>query len=202
MIDATGPGLPPTTGGAMAVPTRPTTWPAVVGTISIVLGSLGVFGGLCGLASLPFMDSFAGFMSNVPGSSVEALMENMKAFVPALLAVNIVGMVVASLLLVWGILLVRRHRRARRLALTWAVLRLLFAIPKTAIDYLLNEGNMAAIKNDPQMQQAMQVMPAGFMESMSMLGVCVGVFIAITYPIFTLIWFNRSKIREEMAGWE
>ncbi len=174
-------------------------WPKVIGIICIVFGSLGSLGGFCGaLGSL--LQGFIGRVAQNAGQSQETL-EAMARYTPYTAAANILGLGVAVVLLVGGIGLVKRLRWSRAALLHWSWMKMLVAILVGVLGYLMQQAQFEAMQNDPNFSGQMPAMFGSFMRAAGAVGLVLQIVWSWALPIFTLIWFNRRPIREEVSQW-
>ncbi|MCH7814002.1 MAG: hypothetical protein IID40_08270 [Planctomycetes bacterium] len=181
---------PPVQPGELYFTPEPSSWPKVIGIISIVLGSLGILGGINGALSPFYAASLAKFM---PGQSAE-VMAMVKEFAVWTVAGSLVAIGLAGLLLAAGIALVKQRPQAVGRCRLWAVLKILFAIANTVLQYQIQSRMMQA-------QQDSGNFPAGMADLMVWTAVVMPLAWALPYPGFLLIWFGRSKIKLEVANW-
>lgn len=182
---------PPTEFSGM--PETPSKWPTVIGTISIILGALGLVCYGCGTLNTAGSSSFSSMLPE----------DQRPPPVPAAqLAVQITQMCVTWLLSAWllaaGIGLVKRRRWARPHHLGWAVAKIVVAVVGTAISFIFIQDSVRQI-NDAMSQQG----PPPFTvteELVTVVMIAVMIWFLI-YPIFLLLWFSRRKIKAEVAAW-
>ena len=193
---------PPVHGGD--IPSRPKTWPTVIGVIMIIVASLGllqnVCGGIVGVLMPALIQSMPAEAADDP--SFKAQIEIGKRFLPFQLANAVVLLALGVLLLMAGIATVKRKRVAVKYSRSWAVARILWAFTAAVATYFI------MIETIKTMEQAAadagQPMPSGIMTFMQMLGP-IGAVINLIFwcalPVFVLIWFARQKIKEDVATW-
>jgi hypothetical protein len=190
--------MPPTVGTGL--PPKQSTWPTVIGIIAIVFGSLaalqGCFGAVMSAIMRPLARKIEGSMPEGQATGMEAIVQ----FAPWLVAGSIVAVCLAVILLVGGVMVTRRRPGAVKVCLTWATLKMLYAVPYSLLQYHINKVQFEALQNDPNM-------PAG--GAMTRLFDMIGIFAVVfgllwlwALPVFMFIWFGRSRIREEIAGWD
>lgn len=165
---------------------RRTTWPNVLGILSIVLGALGVL--TYGAGGIELI---------LTGPTVPASAPHADAIGVGELVSNLVHCLLAVLLLAAGIQLVRRRPAARRLYIVWAVLRTAAALGGTVVAYLM----MQALIQDEQANGTTSADVVRFMEVYGLATLVIALLWSLALPIFALIWFNRPKIRQEMRRW-
>lgn len=61
--------------------------------------------------------------------------------------------------------------------------------------------DLPAIQQPVRELNAMPAGPAGVFLVVFIAGVCFAAAIGFAPPIFALVWFNRRKIKDEVAGW-
>jgi hypothetical protein len=160
-------------------PQRPSSWPKVIGIISIVLAGLGLICTPIGLAT-----------RQAAGPAGAEAMAGAPAWYATYQVVSaLAGIVVAALLLVAGILLCKRRPAGRTMHIAYAILNIVVAV-----------GNViaavtAASNIDTGPNEAALFVPV------LIGGMVVGLVIGLAYPVFLLVWFTRTKVRDEVAAW-
>ncbi len=172
-------------------------WPTTIGAVSIVFGVLASLNGLYGVVSSVFAESIDEWLRTfVPAgqpTGMEVMADN-----PGLLAFNsFLVLVAAVLLLVLGIGLVKRRVWGAKLVPIWAVIKIVVATMGGFVGYHVAQGQLEAMSNDPDLA----AMPAGFTDTMVVVGFAVGVLWGLAMPVFLLIWFSRARIKEEVSQW-
>jgi hypothetical protein len=186
------PPAPPTLPGEIGA--RRTSWPTALGVIGIILGSLGVLNGVCGGigAAVQGMFTFGG------DETMELALQAQRRLMPWAVGAQAVSGLAALLLLFASIDLARRRRRSRQLLLVWALVNLVVALGAGLIAVLMQQAMFSA------MASASGGGPAPPKAFMGIMGAFSIVFILLWGwgpSIFTLIWFMRGRIKDEVAGW-
>lgn len=158
---------------------RKPAWPIVIGIISIALAGLGLVMNLSGLIT-----------GGVPSTQQGVQMSWPEWFTKYARVSALAGMAIAVLLLAAGIALVRRRTAARPLHMTYAVLGIISALVGAVV------GISVSKQVEVSDAQAAQVMRIAML-----IGGIFAAAIAMVYPIFLLIWFDREKIRQQMQSW-
>jgi len=165
-------------------------WPKVVGTISIVWGSLSALLGACGLA---FGALGANLMQGMADG--EELPPSMRMD-PLQIGTGVLGLLLAVLLIVAGAFTVQRKPAGRTTHLLYAVLALVSAL----------WGIQQVIARTAQMEQWANENPdspfaQGFDPMLNIiLGAGAVVIFGMLYPIFLLIWFGAVKKKASDMG--
>lgn len=187
---------PPTTNFDLHVEQEPPAWPKVIGIISIVWGSLGVLCGLCTMAQ-----TMLGSMVQQPGGQFQPPPAS-----PAYLISLGLGVLVTILLLIAGIMLVKRQAIARPMFLVYSVLSIVTTVVGMAISLtdvipatIAAMKAQAAAETNPQAQQQMQQM-VGFMDQFLSVITIVVCVIAMIFPLFCLVWFGAIKRKASDMG--
>ncbi len=167
------------------LPPEPPGWPKVVGIISIVWASLGLFCGGCG-----GLMAFVGPMM-IPEAQRDQFPPNMSPG-PALLAVIAVGMLSGVLLLVAGVMTLRRKPIGSTLHMVCAVISLLLIFPNIYFQ-LQQQTDLAKWASENPASQFAQQMNSPAQKMMQTGGLLFGVVIGAAYPVFLLIWFGLVK---------
>lgn len=208
-----GPSSPPSVrlfstlaNDGMGTPTQPSTWPMVCGTIAIVLASLGILSNSCGGVAGPLIQTLMAKIAP-PGSNpmLDAQVVIARKYVWFQITNAAILSVLGIILLCSGIGCVRLRPWARMAALTWACLRICYTVPATYLGYIMAMDMMQIMINAANAGSAgTRAFPPGMMsifQILGVLGVILGGALVCALPLFTLIWFNRPKIKSEVASW-
>jgi len=189
--------IPPTLPDALAAPKRKSTWPTIIGVIAIVFGILGILVyGVCGIVGQFFGGQFMSMMNTPDADAQIAAMEQYKWLN---VGVGLLQAILAVLLLVAGIAMTRRRANCRSMAMMWACAKILIVALGSAVGFFAQQAQFEAIaQQQATVPPGMQQMQGG----MLIVGVAFGVAWGWALPIFMLIWLNRQKVRDEVAGWE
>jgi len=176
----------------------------VIGVICIVLGALGVLTyGVCGT----FGQVSTSLMSNsgvmqAPVMQAQVVVQQQYAAWAIVKIVVLAGLGVV--LLIGGIMCVRRRKAVRPVLLTWAGLRLAFLVPAAFIDARYYEDLYQAFQSAMNSDPNAGTMPQGLLAMMQWtgpLGIVVGALFAAVLPTFLVFWLLRAKVRGEIASW-
>lgn len=191
-------------------PTRPT-WATVIGIIAIVVASLGLASyGLCAPAgtgvSYLLAARFEKLAEQQPQVAPQAA--QLRATVdsaPLSLANSCVLAMLGVLLLVGAIGLLRMRPWARRALLWWAALRIILLVPSSIIGWIVQTETSRAMEEAAR--SAGGASPGGGFyvifssPAWALATVIFGALFALALPVFTLVWFNRMSIREQIRSW-
>ncbi len=186
------PVAPPVMAHAVAGP-RQSAWPMAVGVIAVIFGCLGVFGGLSGLVS-PML---FGAMDFSPSSAAGMPFDPILAWKKWTITLSAGGLLLSALLIVGSVGLLKRRASCRRTLLTYAVLALPHAIANTTVGYFVQQDTLKAMSG----AQGMAPFGSSFQSIIGVLTIGFGLLWNLALPVFLLIWLNRRKIRQEVAGW-
>jgi small-conductance mechanosensitive channel len=192
MSTMNSPSMPPTSSD-FNMPAEPPAWPKVIGIISIVWGSLGVFCNACGLIGQAG-GSF--FLNMMPPAQQEQMKAQMAAGGVAQIAVYALASLLAAMLIVAGVLVLKRNILGRTLHLVYGVLAIILTIIGTLVALGGVQAQLAAMANDPNLPAAQA---AGARMGVY-IGLVIGVCIGIAYPAFCLIWFMMKRTHRDMTG--
>lgn len=171
---------------------EPAKWPKVYGIISIVWGALGL---LCGGLGAAWMGFGPRMMQSAAANSAGGFPPALTTVNPATLAITVVSTLWAVLLITAGSMCVARKPAARPAHLVWAV----GAIVLTAIGTKMNLDIQADIaqwvRDNPNADFSKAQAGAGSLGNM--IGLAVGLFFGLVWPIFSLIWFGIVKTKPE-----
>lgn len=183
---------PPTHQGEISTQAGGTKWPKVFGIISIVLGSLGIAGGGCGLISIP-MNAVAATAAQQQGGVNAATFGGPIAWQ---VFSQILAIAMAGLLLAAGIALLKRRPQGIKLHKLWAYI----AIPVWLISTII--GTIFAMQASSAATTAggNQISP-GMIAAFMIPGLLIGLVFALAYPIIVIVWLNRPQIKAEYERW-
>jgi hypothetical protein len=189
-----GAELPPPGPEEPAVPVRKSSWPDVLGIIGIILGALGIFGNL-GNVFYPISRFFLGQIaihSPTPG-----LFHTMLGFMPPAAIVMLTGLVkvaLSLLLLVGSIQLKNRRRQGAGLLKTWAIIKIPWTVLEMGLAFVIVRAILPGL---PHLRS--YDVPVEFAVWSGML---IGLLIALSVPVFVLVWFYSPSIANEVDSWE
>lgn len=191
---------PPTLPGPLGRPASESRWPAVVGTLAIVLGVLGsichVFGAF---GPLIHKSMFAA----MPKGSIP-FQEVQDRWAGWTMANEAIAALIAVVCIVGGIGLLQRAVWSVRILRGWGVVAILHGIGTGVLQYQLTNETFHSFASSSMTAGAPASMPAGAQVAMQggmMIGVCMSVVWNCGFPGFVLIWLARGSIREEVARW-
>lgn len=196
METATPPPVDPTN-----LPGQAPKWPKILGIIALVLGILGTL--QCAVApfSLFFVESQMKLLveQGADEAEVNSYLDQIKSL--STLSAILLGSL-AVLLLVGGILLLKRKPKAPLILQIWAVLKMLcggyfsfqqMSLTRLQMDITMGTNGMGSAKEAEMVQKITDYAMTG--------GFIFGLLWLCALPIFFLIWFNRSAVKEEIAKW-
>ena len=166
---------------------------SILGIVGMVLGALGVMTNLlCGVGATAAM--------MLVGDSIPAEMQTSLPDGPwmwAALGLNLVNGLVSVLLLTASIMIMRRKPSGAGLYQVWAIIRIVAVLASVPVTYAMQIAQF----------ESMDAQATGGMD-MSSMATGIAIFTAIwtlvwgtALPIFSLIWFRRTAVREEIAQW-
>lgn len=181
-----------------APPQKTSQWPKLIGIIGIIFGALALLQSLVA----PFMVAFTRMSMETTLGDSEGAQTDLEEYITELTALStlsaIVFSILAIILVIGGILLLKRKPGAKPVLMTWAVLK----IAAGAFISFKNYG-LTRIQMDLISGQAGEGMAAfeRITDISATVGLIGGMIWIAALPVFLLIWFSRSKIRREMAEW-
>lgn len=185
--DRSAPLAPPTQGELP--PPRRITWPTVVGIISIIYASLGLFGTFCGLAFLFILLSYADWLESF-GISEQEVQEMQASMSPVswTAPASLVGLTLTILLFVGALRLLRRQASGARLCALWSWMIIPWTIIATVITLVFHFNTPA---------------PSGGLGEQigTAIVTVIGTVIGLVLPVFMVIWFSRPTIKSQVAQW-
>jgi hypothetical protein len=185
------PQTPPTQRGPGAK--APSVWPAVIGVIAIVFGSLGALGGAWGAFSPLLLRLMASVIPDDQAASLEVMRESASSIV----VLSVAALVLGVLLLAGGVGLCRRRSWGPKVCLIWAGLKLLHVVFNSVWGYMIQQAQFQQLVNEPNMPAAF----GGMMQVIGAFTIVLGIVWGWALPLFMLVWLTRKSIRAEVAGW-
>ncbi len=179
------------------IPPAPSVWPTVIGTISIVLGVMGL---LCyGCSSIGAM--LGPLLANVVPPEVLGP-QPQGVFLVYWIASHCAALLLSLWLLVAGIGIAQRRAWARSASLGWATTKMAVTVADTVLGFVFISDIATHFserwsRGQPQTAQ----LPEGVMELVMAFVIIVGFFFTLIWPVFLLIWFARRRVRAEIAHW-
>ncbi|MEM7227942.1 MAG: hypothetical protein AAF432_03920 [Planctomycetota bacterium] len=193
------PSSPPVVQGVVARPHQ-STWPTVVGICLLVYGSLNALGGFCGIVGTFFVGALGDISAGQPGAPDMTVADMMPASPIVMAVMSLVMGSIAGLLIVSSTGLLRRR--------SWCLKALMvYAVAKIVVggSWTIYQGfKQVSMINEMVDAQAGQggAPPQAFMSSITALSIGFGFLYQVAVPVFVLIWFMRTKIRDEVMGWD
>ena len=179
------------------IPPAPSVWPTVIGTISIVLGAMGLLCYGCGAIG----ELVTPLLANVvPEEALGPQPEG--AFLVYWIASHCVALLLSLWLLVAGIGIAQRRAWSRSASVGWAITKMVAAVGDTVLAFVFISEMATHVSESwtggqPQAPQA----PEGVVEVFLAFMIVLGFFFALIWPVFLLIWFARRRVRAEIAQW-
>jgi hypothetical protein len=170
-----------------AAPPRPT-WPRVLGTIGVILAAIIVVDQLDDLRVVGWtVEEWSSVLGPELGALVAASMP------PALATLLSVAVTVALALMLGsgGLQLRRYHKRGAQRLVTWAWLAIVWTVASTGGGLWWFSRTTTGINT---------LAPGGWTEA-AVLGVLVALGLMLAFPVFVLLWMNRSDVQAEVARW-
>lgn len=199
------PAVPPQYPGP--IPTQASAWPTVIGTILIVIASLGLLFNVCGGVMSTIMPAIMSKVAESSPQANDAVFQAQIAVMQKYMGWSIINALVmlalSVIMLMGGIGIVRRRRSGVTMSRLWAVLRIIWAIPASYVGYVVSMETFKAMEQ-ASADSGQTGMPAGvmgFMQGLGVIGVIIGFVIVCLLPGFILIWFALPKIKAEVATW-
>jgi len=177
-----------------SLPPPRSSWPKVIGIISIIFGSFGLLCYGCNSAVTIAQPWLAGM---VPADQQPVTIQGMQLVFSIFVACG--SFLLSLLLLIGGFALTMRKYWSVGALKWWAILRILLAFISTIIGFAYLEETIQQL-NDQFAQQSMS-MPMTFTNSLMIMSIILGLLMALIWPVFLLIWSARSSVRREIESW-
>ncbi|MEE3001418.1 MAG: hypothetical protein VX908_01855 [Planctomycetota bacterium] len=207
----------------MEMPSKPSSWPTVLGILGIILASIGLLSGFCGLLGGLFMSSL---MDLIASSMPEDQRAEMVASMPTsgfMLVEGIAGLALGLMLLVGSIRLVKRRDTCRGLLNTWAMVSIIYLIASTTYQITVvmpqmhekvEAAEQAMIEAQQQAESSTDEATSTEHSSMetyeqqkmaqqwsSTFGLGCGIVFNLAWIIIILVFMNGGKYRSEIESW-
>lgn len=207
--------VPPTLPGSVGARQSGAVWPTVVGVIALVLGILAALGGLCGIFSALFIRVVFKLIGLEEELSQDPSLMHLDAWAIPLAVLNVAGLLVASVLIYAAVLTLRRRRTAGAWMNRWSWSKIVLVVVMAAATYMMQTEQMEAVAAAAQANASGSGTsgvagtsgggPPAVLTMMTTTMPVLSFFFSVAWgwglPIFMLIWFGRSKIKQEVAGW-
>lgn len=169
-------------------------WPMVLGIVCIVFSLLGVLTGAWNAYTTLLNPSMStmGFQTDAGKQAAQAVMQKY-ALITGPMAV--VGVLLAGLLGVAGIVLIRRHRDAPGLVRFWAITKIVVSVVGWGAAVMLFRDL------EPVMREHIQ-QGAGVAIGVQRVFAVVGFLWSLALPVFLLLWLRRSSVRAQTRAWD
>lgn len=191
---------PPTFAGAVAAPAHASTWPLVIGILSMALGSLAVLNAIWASAWALLGPGLLDMINATNTPQFAASSQQTRESMPYVLVSSILSLVLATWLIVAGACVNARRQSGVRLSVKWAWAKIAYAVAATVIGGAVSFSQIEATKQQMAAQGA-PVLATSVITISIIFGLAVNMLWLMVYPVFTLIWFKRASIRSTVANW-
>lgn len=209
------PSAPPTTPGPISqIRSRAgNTWPDVIGIISIILGSLAALGGIINALTQALMSFWAPAVSgasNAPPPSgsgnppfdLSSMLRSMGQWAPLASAANLLLCAIAGLLIFSGAGVLKRRRWGAVWIKRWAVIKILGGVLMAVVTGLMQSAQFSSMSQSGAAGSGPGSAAIGAMAPViAAFTGCFTILFYAAYPIFILIWMNRSLIKAQTRSW-
>lgn len=173
-------------------------WPTVVGTISIVLGSLGILCYGCNSVSTIFQPMMVNMLppDQQPPPQPAAIM--------AMSIAQYCGLALLGIwLLVAGIGLCKRSAWAPKAITFWAIARLALTVIFTILTFVFLQDMVDGINQQIEQSAAQQGNAVPFTMTTGIMTIIILVMLVFVswWPIFILFWMSRATVQRDTAEW-
>ena len=177
----------------------PVPWHMPIGTVTIILGVLGVLWGGIRIAQAYMGD--LGSPATGEEFDAEALEAVVEKWQPVAVLTGAIYIPVGLILLAGGILLLKRRPLCVPVIRVWAILKLVSIGVNGYFQFLIASDQMAVMFSEGALGSDLPVV-----KSISDATVVVVLVLSIIWmsllPVFLLYWFARARIRTEIATWK
>ena len=182
------------------IPGQAVKWPKTVGIIALVFGILGVLQTATAPLGIMMMEKQMDAFTTA-GASEEDVASYFEKFKSMTTQSSISLGVLAILLSVGGLMLLKKRRGSSLVLQIWAVLKILVggffsfqnvSLTRLQMDIMTAGGAMKGA-GAAEMNQVFDFAIMG--------GLIFGMLWLAAFPIFLLVWLNRSVVKEEVQRW-
>ena len=176
-------------------------WPKILGIIAVVFGAGGLLQGAFVPVSLAITRTQMRALAE-PGTDEARVNSYLEMLTSISIYSAIASAILGAILLVGGILIIRHRRTGSPVLQIWAFLKIFIG------GYLLFRSSALT---RVQMELMMPTDSPGSSQEAEMItnvttyfmwvATAFGLLWLIALPVFFLVWFNRSRIREDLAAW-
>ena len=159
-------------------PARPPRWHIPVGVICICLAGLGAVSSAASIAGWHLNPQQGKGIGQLP-----------QWYISHMRFAGVVGAGLAAVLLLGGLLLLKRRSEGRVLLLAYAVLSGITSLVEAVVMFKA-VGEMTG-----------EGMEAQMMRTSMKAGAVMGAVFGLAFPIFLVVWFSRLKIRTDIQDW-
>ncbi len=179
------------------IPPVPSVWPTVIGTISIVLGAMGLLCYGCGAIG----EMVGLLLANVAPPEVLGP-QPQGVFLVYWIASHCVALLLSLGLLVAGIGIAQRRAWSRPVSIGWAITKMVVTVGGTVLGFVFISDIAAHVSESwSGGQQQTSQPPEAVVEVVMAIMIIAGFFFALIWPVFLLIWLARRRVRAEIAQW-
>lgn len=189
MLEPAQSATPPTEQGFFVPPKAPPVWPSAVGVVSIILGALGLLGNAWQVASV-FLLKLALGSAAAGNSQTQIMFQVQSDHAPLAIAAGLIGLVASALLITTGAGLCGRRRWGVKIAKIWIAVKVIAAAASAVQQALFFQAVSRALAAQGSSRSG-----AGF----DLAWLCIGLLIALAFPVFMLIWLGRDKVRRDIG---
>lgn len=165
-------------------------WPKGIGITSIVLASLGLCCGVCGVGMMFAQGSLMKMAPAEMGTPPDVMFAS-----PGQMILAATGVPFSLVLLFAGIACMRRKASGRMLHLIYAIPSILLAVPGTwlAIQQINAQAAWKAANSGDKWAQQMH-------PEFGYFGVAIGLLFSLAWPVFAAIWFGLMSKKPEVGA--
>ncbi|MEM7621957.1 MAG: hypothetical protein AAF235_02000 [Planctomycetota bacterium] len=173
-------------------------WPKPIGIVSIVLGSIAITCGVFGTAMIPLSGAMMGTtLGDVPPPPSTQLS-------PEIIVSMGIGVVTNILLIVAGIMTLKRNPRGRTLHLAYAIAAVVavflgiwaqMSMQAKLDDWIAQYGDSEIGETGMTWREQMQA--GQQFQGISLVG---GLVVGLAYPLFCIVWFGLIKKDRDAMG--
>jgi hypothetical protein len=190
---------PPTEAGDMELVAPPEGWPTVIGILGIIFGALGVLMTACGAVALVGMGAATSIVpEGAERDDLEAQLAQSMHHVPLQVGVQVIEFVISIVLIVGSVQLLKRSRASAGTLKIYSIADLTANTFGMIVGIMVAQAQAKAMAENPD---ATQQVGGNFMQAMGTAGAVFGWVLVAIWPVFLLIWFSRSKIKDSMSRW-
>jgi len=193
---------PPTVAGPIMTNRPGSSWSNIIGIVYLVFGIMGILSLLGSAAWAVVVPTFLKGVDIGNNPTMQTSIKQAEDNLVLTVALSLFGVLIASMLTYAGARIYQQRVSGVTWAKRWAVIKSFYAIGSSIYAVVIGMEQV----NTTTQQMATQGGPGagvamGMMVPMMIGSVAFGLLWSMALPIFTLVWFHRVKVRQDILYW-